>query len=451
MALQFRRGTAAEVVSQSFVPEIGEPVYITDEQQLYIGDGTTQKGNPVSGATTLQGLTDVKLSPERTNTIASYSITSNVATINLVTPHDYWYYTGISVTISNSSISALNGTHVITAYTLQSVSFALTSPDVAVTVADGDTHIEITTGDILVYDGTNNEFVNFDYSAFFQNPLFSNPHTLSYNLNTNTHDIVSSSSTDVNIAPSTAKAAIKGNSTSAGQLALNCEQNSHAVILKGAPHSAAANYTLTMPSALPGSAGQALTSDTSGNLSFSTVSSDLQTTTYIFNTASAPTGTVANSSKVGQNFGTMTEVNNANGNGPSSSAFDPNLSGITFSSTTGQFSGFSAGRYLVTCEITVVIDNVTPGFGSTLLHYLFAEDLAGTAYVYASGVNQYKPLPYTSYGSASHEFTISMTMVAVCEDATPANNLMQINADQNMGTSYYVSGGTINFVRLGDI
>lgn len=274
MALQFRRGTAAEVVSQSFVPEIGEPIYITDEQQLYIGDGTTQKGNPVggSGSSTLESLTDVKLSTERTNTIVSYSITSNVATINLITSHGFWYYTGLSVTISNSSVSILNGTHVITAYTSQSVSFALTSPDVAITVADGDTHVEIGTGDILVYDGINNEFVNFDYSAFFQNPLFSNPHTLSYNLNTNTYDIVSPSSTDVTIAPSTAKAAIKGNSTTAGQLALNCEQNSHAVILKGAPHSAAANYTLTMPSSLPSVAGQALVSDTSGQLSFSTVS-----------------------------------------------------------------------------------------------------------------------------------------------------------------------------------
>lgn len=272
MALQFRRGTAAEVVSQSFVPEIGEPVYITDEQTLYIGDGTTQKGNPVGGASTLQSLTDVRLSPERTNTIVSYSVTSNVATINLITPHNYWYYTGLSLTIANSSISALNGTHTITNYTLQSVSFALTSSDVGITVADGDTHVEIGTGDILVYDGSSNEFVNFDYSGFFQNPLFSNPATLSYDLNTNTHDIVSSSSTDVNIAPSTAKAAIKGNSTSAGQLALNCEQNSHAVILKGAPHSAAANYTLTMPSALPSVSGQALVSDTSGQLSFTTVS-----------------------------------------------------------------------------------------------------------------------------------------------------------------------------------
>jgi len=272
VALQFRRGTAAEVVSQSFVPEIGEPIYITDEQQLYVGDGVTQKGNPVTGATTLQSLTDVRLGPERTNTIVSYSITSNVATVNLVTSHDFWYFTGYSIVISNSSVSALNGTHLITAVTMQSVSFALTSADVGITVADGDTYVEIKNLDMIFYDSANAEWSNADFSFFFQNQLFFAPHTLSYDLNTNSNDIISPTNTDVTIAPSTAKAAIKGNASSAGQLALNCEQNSHAVILQGAPHSAAANYTLTMPSALPSVTGQALVSDTSGQLSFATVS-----------------------------------------------------------------------------------------------------------------------------------------------------------------------------------
>lgn len=56
-----------------------------------------------------------------------------------------------------------------------------------------------------------------------------------------------------------------------GSVKFNCENNSHAVVLKGPPHSAAASYTLTLPDAIPSVSGQALTSDTSGNLSFSTV------------------------------------------------------------------------------------------------------------------------------------------------------------------------------------
>ena len=68
---------------------------------------------------------------------------------------------------------------------------------------------------------------------------------------------------------------IKGNTTrGSGALALNCEQNSHAVQIKGPAHSANATYTLTLPTALPSTAGQALTSDTNGNLGFSVVQSD---------------------------------------------------------------------------------------------------------------------------------------------------------------------------------
>ena len=58
----------------------------------------------------------------------------------------------------------------------------------------------------------------------------------------------------------------KGNATKgAGQFKLNCEQNTHGIIVKGPPHSAAANYTLTLPST-DGSANQVLKTDGSGGL-----------------------------------------------------------------------------------------------------------------------------------------------------------------------------------------
>jgi len=46
MAFQFRRGTDAE--RQSITPKPGEPLYVTDTGQVYVGDGTTQGGNLVS-------------------------------------------------------------------------------------------------------------------------------------------------------------------------------------------------------------------------------------------------------------------------------------------------------------------------------------------------------------------------------------------------------------------
>jgi hypothetical protein len=55
----------------------------------------------------------------------------------------------------------------------------------------------------------------------------------------------------------------------AGKIRFNCESNSHGVTLQGPPHSATATYTLELPNA-DGSSGQALVTDGSGKLSFST-------------------------------------------------------------------------------------------------------------------------------------------------------------------------------------
>ena len=63
---------------------------------------------------------------------------------------------------------------------------------------------------------------------------------------------------------------IRGN-TNPGGILLNCESNTHGVYIQSPPHSAAASYTLTLPTALPGSNGLALVSDTSGVLSFSSI------------------------------------------------------------------------------------------------------------------------------------------------------------------------------------
>ena len=62
-----------------------------------------------------------------------------------------------------------------------------------------------------------------------------------------------------------------GDSTNgSGQITLNCENNSHGVVLKGPPHSAAATYTLTFPNNT-GSNGQYLTTNGSGSLSWTSV------------------------------------------------------------------------------------------------------------------------------------------------------------------------------------
>ena len=60
----------------------------------------------------------------------------------------------------------------------------------------------------------------------------------------------------------------KGNiTTGSGSFKLNCENNSHGVTIKGPPHNASANYTLTLPNT-DGDVDQVLKTDGSGNLSW---------------------------------------------------------------------------------------------------------------------------------------------------------------------------------------
>lgn len=88
-------------------------------------------------------------------------------------------------------------------------------------------------------------------------------------IDVSTHDIVSASNRDIDLAPNgTGSVVVKGNDTS-GKLILNCEANSHGVTIKGPPHSAAATYTLTLPND-DGAANSLVQSDGSGNLSFVT-------------------------------------------------------------------------------------------------------------------------------------------------------------------------------------
>ena len=86
-------------------------------------------------------------------------------------------------------------------------------------------------------------------------------------LDINGQDIVTTSNGDIDLDPNgTGKVVAKGNANrGSGQIKLNCEQNSHGVIIKGPPHSANADYTLTLPNT-DGAANQVLKSDGSGNL-----------------------------------------------------------------------------------------------------------------------------------------------------------------------------------------
>ena len=109
------------------------------------------------------------------------------------------------------------------------------------------------------------------------------------NLDVNGKDIVSTSNGDIELDPNgSGKVVFKGNATKgSGQFVLNCEQNSHGIVIKGPPHSAGASYTLTLPNN-DGGSGEFLRSDGSGVLSWAAAGGLASRTT-----TSASTGSIA--------------------------------------------------------------------------------------------------------------------------------------------------------------
>ena len=121
-------------------------------------------------------------------------------------------------------------------------------------------------------------------------------------LDVNGKDIVSTSNGNIELSPNgTGAVVFKGVSgnggNGAGRFKLNCEVNSHGITIQGPPHSAGANYTLTLPNT-DGNADQVLKTNGSGVLDWVDQSSGVtsQSTTF---TGSAGTAQVIETYAVG--------------------------------------------------------------------------------------------------------------------------------------------------------
>lgn len=109
---------------------------------------------------------------------------------------------------------------------------------------------------------------------------------------------------------------LKGNQdasgTNPGSIRFNCEQNTHGVTVKGPAHSAAATYTLTLPTG-DGSANQPMVTDGSGQLSFSNtikaaVQGPVNGAELEFNAESSAVSVAGNAEGTVVKFGTGTLV-----------------------------------------------------------------------------------------------------------------------------------------------
>lgn len=446
MALQLRRGTAADVTSESFVPAIGEPLYVTDEQKLYVGDGVTQKGISVGGASTLEDLNSVTLVTESVGSISFYAVSSNVATVTIAVAQGYT--TGLQVTISGSPVTALNGTHTITGVpTSTQFTFALTNADVATTATTGTVTPIVPDGHSLIWDNTNSYWKNGEPAVDIVDDTTPQ---LGGDLDVNNFDIVSTGAVDIELSPATGQNVVfKGNGTDgSGRIVLNCEQNTHGITLKGPPHSAGANYTLTLPNN-DGDADQYLTTDGSGVLSWQTPQTEIIYTQFKYNLAAAPTGTVTNSSILGQqsSIGTWSEVtfaNNAtNGTNIGSASFDPTLTGVTV--TTGLFETFTAGVYRIDVNLEMTIDNLATN--SYFNYDQTVQARNGSTVINSAGQN----FNFTTVGTAPASAItqdVNFSMVVHLENATASSNEIRINLDGNQSQNYYCSSGLVTFTKI---
>jgi hypothetical protein len=165
-------------------------------------------------------------------------------------------------------------------------------------LAAGMLYTNTSTGNLKFYNGS--AWVNV--STGLTSIAADTTPQLGGNLDTNEKEIVTLSNRDLLLAPNgTGVVEIKGNDN-AGQIQLNCEQNSHGVKIKGPPHSAGQSYTLTLPSSITND--YYLKTDGSGNLSFAAVPTETKPTVADVSQTIAP-ATATTINITGTNFVTV--------------------------------------------------------------------------------------------------------------------------------------------------
>ena len=157
-------------------------------------------------------------------------------------------------------------------------------------LAAGMLYTNTSTGNLKFYNGS--AWVNV--STGLTSIAADTTPQLGGNLDTNEKEIVTLSNRDLLLAPNgTGAVEIKGN-TNSGKLLLNCENNSHHVSLSAPAHSAfSGDVAFTLPSST-GSSGQAMITNGSGVLSFSTISETKPTVADVSQTIAPATATTIN-------------------------------------------------------------------------------------------------------------------------------------------------------------
>ena len=234
---------------------------------------TGAAGSDGSDGTDGVGITSVSL-VGGANLVLNYSNSSTQDVGNIKGPQGATGSTGpagaglndVSVTTAsnsgNGSLSYNSGTGV----------FTFTPPDLSSFItSDSDAQDLTISGNVISLSGQSG---NVDLTSILGSTDIVSDTTpqLGGSLDVNGQDITSASNGNIELSPhGTGRVIFKGNSgnggNGAGRFQLNCENNSHGITIQGPPHSAGANYVLTLPND-DGSADQVLKTDGSGVLSW---------------------------------------------------------------------------------------------------------------------------------------------------------------------------------------
>jgi hypothetical protein len=210
-------------------------------------------------------------------------------------------------------------------------------------LAAGMLYTNTSTGNLKFYNGT--AWVNV--STGLTSIAADTTPQLGGNLDTNEKEIVTLSNRDLLLAPNgTGAVEIKGN-TNSGKLLLNCENNSHHVSLSAPAHSAfSGDIAFTLPSST-GSSGQAMVTNGSGVLSFSSISETKPTITGVSPTVIENTQTTITITGTGfVRMPVVTAINNSTG----ARVVADEVSFSSATSITAKFTISVDGTYLLYLE-----------------------------------------------------------------------------------------------------
>ena len=271
------------------------------------------------------------------NTLATADVVADMNTLGTADVVSDMNTLGTATNVTNMATVAAN----ITGVNSFAERYRVASSDPTTSLDEGDLAFNTTDNNLKFYNGTSWTAI----SPGIANVVDDSTPQLGGNLDVQTNSIVTTSNRNVLLAPNgTGLVEIKGNDN-AGQIQLNCEQNSHGVKIKGPPHSAGQSYTLTLPSSITND--YYLKTDGSGNLSFAAVPTETKPTVADVSQTIAP-ATATTINITGTNFVSIPQVQFVN----SSTGAITNANTVSFTNATTLSVNctLASGNYFVRIE-----------------------------------------------------------------------------------------------------